>query len=128
MSTYDQIINLEIAMQLRGLGLDVPCSYYWRVEKSGKKRTLLIVDRVESSLYEFYPAYTVAELGLLLQDGMRASWKTSFGHWRCRYEVLGTSETSRFIDGENEANARGNMLVFLLVKKEIDLKKLNNER
>lgn len=128
MKLQDQVINLEIAIQLRGLGLNIPSSFLWRVEKSGSKSALLVADSFQSSLFEFYPAYTVAELGLLLQDGMRASWKTSFGHWRCRYEVLGTSDTARFIDGENEANARGNMLVFLIMKKEIDLKKLNNER
>lgn len=91
--------------------------YYW-VDEKGKS-----VPHHNWGVTKNTPsAFTVAELGELLADGMTDSHRTGFGYWTCKYEyVSGDQEPTVETRGDTEAEARGLMLAYLLENKLITL-------
>lgn len=111
MELKDQVCSLESAKRLKNLGVKQNSIFYWD-EGDG------IEDRLEYSpnqpMLELYSAFTVAELGILL-DG----WGTTkVCGWDCGvvdlWEACTNADPNKFFHETTEAEARAKMLIYLL--------------
>jgi hypothetical protein len=84
MKLEDQVVSLELAKKLKELGVKQQSLY-----SHGKHGDIFQpVDRLNP--YVLASAFTVAELGEILSDGIEKSWKGIQGVWRCSYTYLAT--------------------------------------
>ena len=121
MELSEQCVSLELAKRLKELGVKESSLFYW----IGKKNVDIAVFGImfihefanleDGTLdqYEFYSAFTVAELGEMLPDSA-ASGKDILGGWFCR--AVPKDDWIVF-DKDTEANCRAKMLVHLVEKK-----------
>lgn len=126
------VCSLELAKELKELGIKQESEFYWiwnTVLKKGeglnfRKQTRSYKDfgDVKSrGCIKYYSAFTVGELGEKLPD-----WCASFNHkqsekirkWRCEADSEQICLTIQFAD--TEANARAKMLIYLLENKLIN--------
>lgn len=129
MELQKQVVSLELAKRLKELGVKQESIFVWsepRPDKAPDADTTLVLDRdcnVQlchkwqdwGDCFEPHAAFTVAELGEMLQDGMMNSHKTGFGYWTCKYTYVSQdAEPTAEARGDTEAEARGLMLVYLI--------------
>lgn len=126
MKLEQQVCSLELAKKLEELGVKQESFFYWHHCFAYKTD-----DRIEqykpeqSNDWEFYSAFTVAELGEMLPRKLEMMvWNLS--HTRKNKETVYLSQTGRHcwyandVDGgqaDTEADARAKVLIYLLENK-----------
>ena len=130
MKLEDQVVSLEFAKKIEKLGVKQESSFYWVYDsQNGGILSLLYSDAcglcgMKYPSDEHYSAFTVAELGEML-TGYKFSLETYF-HKNSNITVYRNEYVSREriighgIDEKNEANARAQMLIYLLENKLIN--------
>ena len=125
MDIQKQVCNLELAKRLKELGVNQDSTFKWRLAGN----TGWQVERHFGVMMERqYSAFTVAELGEMLPDGIFTDKGNVTKEWMAC--VARFSEFNRKKDNENvdvffveetEADARAKMLIYLLENKLINL-------
>lgn len=138
MKLEQQVASLEISMRLKKLGVKQESLFVWKIptkygtsslEEGENRITFKSPDEAylankygtcEPLHWEekyYYAAFTVAELGEMLKDGLMGGHFRSAGNrWTCEYEPIhpqGLSKTHIEI-ANTEADARGKMLIYLI--------------
>jgi hypothetical protein len=113
MKLQDQVITVEQAKRLEQLGITCESPAYHWIYDSSMKWVLhpLGYYYLENEGIEYFPAYTVAELGMMLptaHDSMRLH-----EGWRV-YNEDGHDGTGKDEVFRTEAEARGALLIYLL--------------
>lgn len=118
MKLQDQVCSLELAKQLKGLGVEQD-SYFYHVayEEDGEEYSDIEEGYNHNSDYICYSAYTVAELGEMLPHHLEIEgvycdleiiksivWRFYYG----KDKIIFTAFT-----GDTEADARARMLIYL---------------
>lgn len=130
----EQVINLDQARQLLGLGLNLE-SYFVYAKPKGKDDFNLI-SRKHYNLHRFafeliISAYTIGELGVLLptyikDNGIVYSLLAAFfeNHFYIAYTMPGSENTIFSFDMKTESEARGEALIHLLNEKIVKVEDL----
>lgn len=119
MKIEDQVVSLELAKRLTGLGVDAPSLFSWMEHGEGPATLEIRKNEVTPYTYE-YPAFTVAELGELLPPGvisMVGSWAGDHKNWVCEWWRTEEWNMGKDKFSDSEANARAKMLIHLLENK-----------
>lgn len=125
MEEEKQVARLNICKKLHddfGMGQNMS-KFSWLVDPSGKTEPYVSIAWLDVEPgTRTYPAFTVAELGMLLPPLTR-SWqyglnKDKKGNWTCELFM----ESSKEINEDTEANARGEMLIYLLENNKLNFK------
>jgi hypothetical protein len=127
----EQLCSLEQAKKLVKLGLRTPTIFYYTVDITSKRRRIRYghdLQAVNTSdfnevCYKFYPAYTVAELGVLLPSDIFVD-----GYCVFEMEQLGKHEPHWLWRGEEyntEAQARAEALIWLIENDYLKAEDLN---
>lgn len=113
MEIEKQVCSLENSKRLKELGVVRESLFFWELNKANKyfKGKVTFGDpSLENSWAIPFPAYTVAELGEMLPEGLIVfssgsnGWEVEFWVQDCEHEVVDKSE----------ADARALMLIWLL--------------
>lgn len=108
MELSKQVVSLELAKKMKGLGFKQDGCFYWD-EGDG------IENRLEFSpnepLLELFAAYTVAELGEMLPTKFQTEHYNN-GDWYCISQNRGFDTHA-----ETEADCRAKMLIYLKTNK-----------
>lgn len=120
MELKQQVISLEIAQRLAKLGIKGESLYWWQIDRTGgvELRYGKTNDNFGLSVIEWYPAYSVAELGEMLPWMIKkippfAYLKIEKDHhgWIIKYEWDG--EVTAEEVGDTLADAMGLMACYL---------------
>lgn len=124
MKLEQQVTSLEISKKLKELGVKQESISGYRLititndngEKVGEEWYLSTTEHEQTwNKKNEFSAFTVAELGEMLPQGC-ASYRNKKGNWDCVPPVtMQHLPTIKFMD--TEANARGNMLIYLIEDK-----------
>ena len=125
MKLETQVVSLNLAKRLKELGVKQESLFYWGDRYESEKWKIwedfraLDPRRQSDPSYEFYSAFTVAELGEMLPIGVQGGLLTiakrtvddGYG-WSVAYE----GASSPIIEGyrDTEADSRAKMLIYLL--------------
>lgn len=135
MKLENQVISFELAQKLKELGVQNESQFRWW--KGIGSQYLMPTDWSQfnmepkpsydtADVREYFPAYTVAELGEILpywlpikkrvrtQEWFFVSYKLTLG-WFLKYE--NGSQSLYGVTDKSEANARAKMLIYLLENK-----------
>lgn len=119
MKLEDQVISLELAKELKKLGVEQKSIFYWGCDWKGKNYKIKIPSYGLIRHPELYhSAFTVAELGALLPVTMLFE-KHRNGEWK----MFDNLHFDFYSSDLNEANARAKMLIYLLENKLLELPK-----
>lgn len=143
MRLEQQVTSLELSERLKELGVKQESYFMWCIDDKlsyiGYELRQTPVYTSQKRRHDNFSAFTVAELGELLPNGIAANLKIDRGtalhigrkrngQWFCGYSVneIGTHGTPFFRWLENkqadtEADARSKMLIYLLENKLIYL-------
>jgi hypothetical protein len=124
MKLEEQVTSLEASKRLRALGAPQTSVFFWVETKKGDANPLLVgPNAVDIPNADFYSAFTVAELGVLIPYSFVSERRAS-GRWECgqRYhlDVEGSSPRHPFADvtevffGDTEVEVRAKTLIFVL--------------
>ena len=131
MKLEDQVCSLEYAIKLKELGVKQESLFYHIGYKgcvSGKiYEKLYIVFKDEEYIQPKYQisAFTVAELGVMLPsriNGSRLMCMLESDLINGRFYSVGYENLEYYFMGTNEANARAEMLIYLIENKMIEVK------
>lgn len=132
MNLEDQVCSIFLGKRLQNLGVNLRSKWYWHPAPSGDGEIMQLWPK-EMMIVKNHigiPAYSVAELGVLLPEIIEID-----GH-ECYYEsgkVIGEGEywvgwqgeiTGYNIKGDTEAQARAEALIWLLENKYVNPKEL----
>lgn len=114
MNLEDQVCSLELAKRLKELGVRQD-SYFWHTEQLNKNEkpiyNPIIPVELKDDSHNFYAAFTVAELGMLLPSYRIYTMKyVTRNSWRAKDNFTYISP----IQASTEANARAKMLIYLI--------------
>ena len=133
MKIQDQVCTLEQAKKLKELGVEQKVLWQWKVNNVqsvviSTPMAFWIDTYVPSVGNVFYAAFTVAELGVMLPISFISFKVTAGKEFSCaklkdNYPEIDFSFTSKF--GTNEAEARAEMLIYLLENKLIKAEEVN---
>lgn len=131
MKLENQVVSLELAKRLASLGVSQDSIFQWRVQwETGKEDEIMLVQgenyesKGENGGVALYAAFTVAELGEILPDTIEENEATLYlmcgkgtsAHpWSIWYGS--TKQEGPSSVGENEADARAALLVYLIENK-----------
>lgn len=122
----DQVCNVELSKKLFELGVKQDSIFYWRKYQFCKNTDLFYIPTKEMELMVLsgkleysYSAFTVAELGFLLQPFMIGGGMT--GGLPKEDEEKIDKISDDLCSFKNEANARAEMMIYLLEKGVIKL-------
>jgi len=147
MKQEDQLTNREIAKKLCDLGVKQGSLCYWidklesnyewddwYIVSESKKDSLIEEYESSKESLNFYSAYTVAELGVLLPGyivhkvkNYRLQIQKWCNRWQIYYECTDQENLGEYLNDflqlqeDTEANARGKMLIYLLENKLIKI-------
>lgn len=125
MKSEEQVTNLELSRKLKELGVKQESLWWWIKNETSKDNKFGLANRELknerirfysncSLKFEFFPAFTVAELGEMLPDeiynGAILTWKFE-NEYFCSCKA---DETIPTFEDKTEANARAKMLIYLL--------------
>lgn len=125
MELEKQVCSLELSKQLKELGVKQDSLFYWYEDYNSQKifldyNELIIMYRGTKK----YSAFTVAELGELLQKNItinninRCLWYSrSHNILELYYNECSKKHIITIVDDKSEANARAKMLIYLLENK-----------
>jgi hypothetical protein len=117
MKLEEQVCNLELSKKFKELDLDQDSLFYWiRPTDNGKHGpyVLLYKDEVCWDIccgHNPISAFTVAELGEMLEEYIIFEFRTVCNEWRIDF---GDQEA---ITGETEIEVRAKMLIYLMENK-----------
>lgn len=132
MTLEEQVVSLELAKKLKELGVKQNSLYRWADPKHIRPMPWLIDEHaaVDTGMADYYPAYTVAELGELLPNIIKKRVEDNdsdtLEDWHLSYEPDQIGHTIRYtyyyyepmdaitISGDTEANTRAKMLIYLI--------------
>lgn len=129
MKLEDQVCSLELAKQLKELGIKQDSLFSWIVHEDEEHVELTKwarsqyggIARKEKALFA---AYTVAELGEALPEGFSSYRDAAFNEWRCESPWHGIKNMGRISkSAKTEANARAKMRIWLIENGLIEEKK-----
>ena len=132
MKIENQVCNLQQAKHLLGLGVECNSFFMWHI--GGVTGEWIIIDTEHSNITnEDFPAFTVAELGVLIGNKYTLSETTNHEEDSRRFicgDVFGTEDGDDYdynicCFGATEAEARANTLIHLLENKIIDVEACN---
>lgn len=113
MKLEDQVCSLELAKQLKELGVKQESIWYWHKYQDRDWEATL----AESDL----SAFTVAELGEMLPEFV-GSWREHDNFWHCDNSELGENRRVWLtFNADTEADARAKMLIYLIENKLIKI-------
>lgn len=142
MELKNQVVSLEIAKQLKSLGVKQSSLWYWvNLGKDFDKNDLVYAGELANgdTNDETVSAFSVAELGEMLPHRLKSLPFKEFNNDALLFEILSFSGTRKayglyyegdtseeklpagFIWNNKEADARGQMLIHLIEKKLITL-------
>lgn len=116
MNLHEQVTSPELSNKLHQLGVTAP-SVFWRDWTGAKPEELEWAKNFEPFYCEDnVNAYSVAELGEMLSSGMGDTHKSASGRWICKFVPVSKDGIDRWVeqDGQTEADARAQMLIYLL--------------
>jgi len=122
------VTNLEISKKLKELGVKQESEFYWSQKLKGNYKLAVVCKSVRlvrkrminRENFAFYSAFLVGELGEILpyyveeknhsgEFGELVINKSNDGYWLVGYQFV-----NKIMSEENEVNARGKMLCYLL--------------
>jgi hypothetical protein len=119
MTLENQVVNKELAEKMKELGFDQYSYFVWV-----KNYDRWEVSRENLTTEEWYPAFTVAELGEMLPWDITIHRDINLG-WHIVFQANGLTEKDMlFSEDMSEANARAKMLIYLAEQKLIDPKQI----
>lgn len=138
MRLEDQCCSLDQSKRLSELGIKAKSLFYWREyldENVNKWQAALLLDDKtddESIKYSLadssYPAFTVAELGVMLPTDYYSYAGDSCKDWYClRHGDESNYSKYEFAESPNEAQARASMLIYLLENNLTTSKEVNDK-
>ncbi len=110
MELSKQVTSLEISKRLKELGVKQKSLFIWVDEGFGKMP--FVSDR-HHGYGGGLSAFTVAELGEMLPLGY-SSWQDEKDFWYCCNTIDWSKEDVSIKTAETEANARGEMIIYLI--------------
>lgn len=136
MNLEDQVCSLELAKRLKELGVNSSSLFYWvskKVTLSGKDVRCFSIEYIHwfddladsDSLnnYEYYPAYSVAEIGHMFPQNCpplqywMAKISTSNMDSLWQGDIVYAGKSAKIFNAEKEADLRAEMLIFLIENK-----------
>lgn len=137
MKIENQVCTLEQAKRLQELGVDAESVYYFSPWEYFDGETLFIGQKCDKGFFhcldgevetftakEVYPAFTVAELGLMLPAGYDTMQTTAEG-WRC-YDTNGNDVVKDFIYA-TESECRAAAVIHLLESNLTTVQEVNSK-
>lgn len=133
MNLQKQVVSLEHAKRLKQLGIVQKSLFYLQKEYSSDTPTIYTYDDIEgwginpSSQKHLYSAYTVAELGAMMPPDHGTFKDFDFGFTiQClNKNEEGKFEMNHYHYNGTEAEARADMLIYLLESKIITAEDIN---
>ena len=128
MKLEQQVVSLELAKQLKELGVEQGSLFYWIVDETTEDGFVNCDLRHKPDLKGYdsvvCSAFTVSELGEMLPNELSYTGENNDEEWELFFEKLDTlwrgyylykfGQTRLFeVDGETEAECRAKMLIFL---------------
>jgi hypothetical protein len=121
MKLEDQVCSLELAKRLKELGVKQESYFYWECDRNKKYPPNVAIGKYdESRVYQYFSAFTVAELGEMLPR-LSSSYRSPEtdpkhpklfdGLWK------GCHKGEKISSADTEANARAKMLIHLIETK-----------
>lgn len=113
MKLDQQVVSLELAQKLKGLGVKQESLFKW----------IFIIKRPYELVYlpveikKSFSAFTLAELGEMLPSNYQSYRKGGDGLYTCEFDLELWEiepEFAKRIDADTEADARAKMLIYLL--------------
>lgn len=91
MRLLDQVVSLELAKNLKDLGVEQKSVFAWVIKRDPRnmKDFELIQFPVEKLIREVYSAFTAAELGEMLPDNFHGTESGSEGTFYKTYKLQG---------------------------------------
>lgn len=128
MDIEKQTTSFELSKELFELGVKQDSMFWWSIDKSldmqpvdeNKNWIPTCIQYVENGEVDgnnVYSAFTVAELGEMLKEGLYKSWRQTTGLWACSYVLLSNNDKEILEYGKTEADARAKMLIYLIKRK-----------
>lgn len=127
MKLEQQVVSLELAKRLKELGVRQEAAFCWVLRPRTDEYVIrlreawLELETERRVKYDFYAAFTVAELGTLLpgtigikSEVYRLSVEWMQGLWRVSYQSTGEGEFLCEQFAAKEAESRGDMLAYLI--------------
>lgn len=140
-----QVINLEIAMELKKLGLWQQSLWYWQVNRRAHPTTERLVfgttKKRNPKGFSYYAAFTAEEMAFILPEEIESKRKLfllkifqgGIKDWFCQYQELPTLhgknplEKLVWTDHNNLVLAMADLLVKLLRKKMLKVRDVNKD-
>ena len=131
MKLEEQVCSLELAMQLKELGVKQDSLFFY-IQRKNEKNFKLANNREIKGFEFFYDnifsAFTVAELGEMLPKEcvyQKINYIKYNGEIRNGWEVKSINNNNLTCIAETEANVRANILIHLIENNEIKLEDIN---
>lgn len=127
MKLTNLLTNQNLSERLKKLGVVQKSIFFWRQNQFMNNEWQIFEDESATGGDGEFSAFLSGELGELLSEGLEATNKCAVpnkGKWRCVYTALG-KEKSIAVYGETEADARGEMLQYLLENHIISVDEIN---
>lgn len=130
MKIEDQVISLGLAKRLKALGYEQESLWYWGYDPIDPNKLSVLYRVVTPNALEWYPAYTVAELGEMLPTRPKDNSHMKLDIWRGQGRVgwniaynqmrhaCGKPNQLAWFTDEKLSDAMAKMLIYL---KERDL-------
>jgi hypothetical protein len=137
MNAEKQVVSLEIAKKVNGLGVKRESLFSWKCnDRTGYFALTYGIKPSDAEDTVDIPAYTVGELGEMLPeriqkragrgyDGLQI-WKWG-SDWNIEYHEVFDTPQVRILDNLKEADSRGKMLIYLIENKLVTLAQVNGE-
>ena len=109
----DHVVSIDVAQQLKNLGVEQDSLFHWERLKSGEYY-LQQDEFVGAFAEEWFSAFTVSELGILLPE-WSSSHRDENGMWAAHVNAT-FSDVAPILDEAIEADARGKLLIAIIEK------------
>ena len=123
MDIENQVVSLELAKKMKELGFGQESEWYWVINQDSAFTDWCLESQRYIKYYkkdnkEYYPAYTVAELGEMLPKIIENLYKLEIWYRgnNCIVEYPANDYTDcklHRVEADTEANARAKMLIWL---------------
>lgn len=140
MKIENQVCSLEQAKRLEELGIEGGTAFYWKVNETQsvvtESQMRFWIEKYVPVCNDYYPAFTVAELGVMLPDFITSDALYTYQQRRATLDrVKRNHEISYWNLGDkklyssysnSEAECRASLVIYLLKEKIITPEEVNN--